>query len=61
MIREITAAWGSLFQDVLEHVPTDKRPEFLTRAYKLMQTGEYLAGKEAEVKLNNLTNEGESK
>ena len=61
MIREVTAAWGSLFQDVLEHIPADKKGEFMTRAYKLMQTGEYLAGKEAEVKLNNLTNEGESK
>ena len=58
MIREVTAAWGSLFQDVLEHVPADKKSEFMTRAYKLMQAGEYLAGKEAEEKLNNLTNEG---
>ena len=55
MMREITAAWGSLFQDVLEHVPTDKKGEFMTRAFKLMQAGEYLAGKEAEEQLNNLT------
>jgi hypothetical protein len=55
MMREITAAWGSLFQDVLEHVPTDKKGEFMTRAFKLMQAGEYLAGKEAEAQLNNLT------
>ena len=54
-MREITAAWGSLFQDVMEHVPADKKGEFITRAYKLMQSGEYLAGKEAEEKLNNLT------
>jgi hypothetical protein len=54
-MREITAAWGSLFQDVLEHVPTDKKGEFMTRAFKLMQAGEYLAGKEAEEQLNNLT------
>jgi hypothetical protein len=47
MMRELNAAWGSLFQDVLEHVPTDKKAEFMTRAYKLMQAGEYLAGKEA--------------
>lgn len=53
MIREITAAWGSLFQDVMECVPVDERGKFLTRAYKLMQAGEYLAGKEAEEKLNN--------
>ena len=58
MIREITAAWGSLMQDVLEHIPAGKKVEFMTRAYKLMQTGDYLAGKEAEEKLNNLTNEG---
>ena len=58
MIKEITAAWGSLFQDVLEHVPANKKSEFMTRAYKLMRTGEYLAGKEAEEKLNNLTNKG---
>ena len=55
MIKEITAAWGSLFQDVLEHVPIDKRRDFRSRAYKLMQTGEYLAGREAEEKLNNQT------
>ena len=55
MMREITAAWGSLFQDVLEHVPADKKGEFMARAYKLLQAGEYLAGKEAEEKLNNLT------
>ena len=54
MMKEITAAWGSLFQDVLEHVPTDKKSEFMTRAYKLMQAGEYLAGKQAEEQLNNL-------
>jgi len=57
MMREITAAWGSLMQDVLEHVPADKKGEFITRAYKLLQAGEYLAGKEAEEKLNNLTKE----
>lgn len=57
MVREMTAAWGSLFQDALEHIPTDKRGELMTRAIKLMQAGEYLAGKEAEEKLNNLTNE----
>jgi hypothetical protein len=55
MMREITAAWGSLLQDVLEHVPTDKKGEFMTRAFKLMHAGEYLAGKEAEEQLNNLT------
>jgi hypothetical protein len=31
----------------------------MARAYKLMQAGEYLAGKEAEAKLNNLTQKGE--
>ena len=55
MIREITAAWGSLFQDVMECVPADEKGKFLIRAYKLMQAGEYIAGKEAEEKLNNLT------
>jgi len=55
MMREITAAWGSLFQDVIECVPAGERGKFLTRAYKLMQAGEYLAGKEAEEQLNNLT------
>jgi len=30
----------------------------MTRAYKLLQAGDYLAGKEAEEKLNKLTNEG---
>jgi hypothetical protein len=55
MMRELNAAWGSLFQDVMECVPEDKRAEFISRAYKLMQAGEYLAGKEAEAKLNNLT------
>jgi hypothetical protein len=59
MIREITAAWGSLMQDVLEHVPAESRSVFYGRAYKLIQAGEYLAGKEAEEKLSNLTNEGE--
>jgi hypothetical protein len=59
MMREITAAWGSLFQDVMEWIPEDQRAQFVTRAYKLMQSGEYLAGKEAEEKLNNLT-KGES-
>ena len=54
MIREITVAWGSLFQDVMECVPADERGKFLIRAYKLTQAGEYLAGKEAEEKLNNL-------
>jgi len=58
MIRELTAAWGSLFQDVMEWVPEDQRGKFVSRAYKLLQAGEYLAGKEAEEKLNNLTNEG---
>lgn len=56
-MRELNAAWGSLFQDVLEHVPADKKAELMTRAYKLLQAGEYLAGKEAEAKLNNLTKE----
>jgi hypothetical protein len=55
MMREITAAWGSLFQDVMECVPEDRRAEFISRAFKLMQAGEYLAGKEAEAQLNNLT------
>ena len=55
MMREITAAWGSLFQDVMECVPNDRRAEFVSRAFKLMQAGEYLAGKEAEAQLNNLT------
>jgi hypothetical protein len=54
MMREITVAWGSLFQDVMECVPADERGKFLIRAYKLTQAGEYLAGKEAEEKLNNL-------
>jgi hypothetical protein len=54
MIREITVAWSSLFQDVMECVPADERGKFLIRAYKLTQAGEYLAGKEAEEKLNNL-------
>jgi hypothetical protein len=57
MMKEITAAWGSLFQDVMEHVPTDKKGEFMTRALKLLQAGEYLIGKEAEEKLNKLTEE----
>ena len=55
MMREITVAWGSLFQDVMECVPADERGKFLIRAYKLTQAGEYLAGKEAEAQLNNLT------
>jgi hypothetical protein len=54
MMRELNAAWGSLFQDVMECVPNDKKAEFVSRAYKLMQAGEYLAGKEAEANLNNL-------
>jgi hypothetical protein len=59
MMRELNAAWGSLFQDVMEHVHTDKKGEFMTRALKLLQAGEYVVGREAEVKLNNLT-KGES-
>jgi hypothetical protein len=55
MMRELNAAWCSLFQDVMECVPVGERGKFLIRAYKLMQAGEYLAGKEAEEKLNNLT------
>jgi hypothetical protein len=55
MMRELNAAWGSLFQDVMECVPEDRRAEFISRAFKLMQAGEYLAGKEAEAQLNNLT------
>jgi len=55
MMRELNAAWASLFQDVMECVPADERGKFLIRAYKLMQAGEYLAGKEAEAQLNNLT------
>jgi len=55
MMRELNAAWGSLFQDVMGCVPADERGKFLIRAYKLTQAGEYLAGKEAEAQLNNLT------
>ena len=60
MMREITGAWGSLMQDVLEHVPADVRCDFISRAYKLVKAGEYLAGKEAEEQLNKLTEEGVS-
>jgi hypothetical protein len=55
MMRELNAAWSSLFQDVMECVPDDRKVEFISRAYKLLQAGEYLEGKEAEAKLNNLT------
>ena len=60
MMRELNAAWGSLFQDVLEHLATDKKPEFVSRAYKLLLAGDYFAGKQAEEKLNNLI-KGETK
>ena len=55
MMRELNAAWGSLFQDVMEWVPEDQREKFISRAFKLLQAGEYVVGREAEEKLNNLT------
>jgi hypothetical protein len=58
MMRELNAAWGSLFQDVMEWLPEDQRAKFTSRAFKLLQAGEYLEGKQAEEKLNKLTNEG---
>ena len=59
MMRELNAAWGSLFQDVMEWVPEDQREKFISRAYKLLQAGEYVVGREAEAQLNKL-NQGES-
>ena len=55
MMRELNAAWGSLFQDVMECLPEDQREKCISRAFKLLQAGEYLIGKEAEEKLNKLT------
>ena len=57
MMRELNAAWGSLFQDVMECLPEGQREKFISRAFKLLQAGEYLIGKEAEEKLNKLTEE----
>jgi hypothetical protein len=54
MLREFTCAWGSLFQDALVVIPQEHKAELMSRAYKLMQAGEYLAGKEDERKVNEL-------
>jgi hypothetical protein len=54
MLREVSASWGVLFQDVMEFIPDDRKAEFTNRAYKLLLVSEYLAGKESERKVNDL-------
>jgi hypothetical protein len=54
MLREVSASWGVLFQDVMEFIPDDRKAEFTNRAYKLLLASDYLAGKESERKVGEL-------
>jgi hypothetical protein len=54
MLREVSASWGVLFQDVMEFIPDDRKVEFTDRAYKLLLASNYLADKESERKVGEL-------